>query len=95
MEPTKAFPSFNKVIVALILFACPLTTRADITVNAGRGPVVVNVPPAYDPDVPLPLMVLLHGFTASGPEVEEYVRLTGLSDAMGFFYMYPNGDEKR
>ena len=58
---------------------------ADITVDAGRGPIKVNVPPAYETATPLPLLVLLHGFTSNGIEAESYLRFNALSDQLDFF----------
>ena len=36
--------------------------KADVVIDLGRGPVTVHVPPIYDPSLPAPLVVLLHGY---------------------------------
>jgi polyhydroxybutyrate depolymerase len=41
--------------------------------------------------VPAPLVLMLHGYTASGVLEESYLNLTPLSDARGFLYAYPDG----
>ncbi len=64
---------------------------ADVVIDLGRGPVTVHVPPSYDPATPAPLVVLLHGYTSSGQETEDYLQLTPLADQIGFLYVYPDG----
>jgi len=63
----------------------------DITVDAGRGPITVNVPPGYDADEPAPLVMLLHGYTSSGAVQEAYMQFTPLSDSRGFLFLAPDG----
>ncbi|MFQ5413268.1 MAG: alpha/beta hydrolase family esterase [Phycisphaerae bacterium] len=65
--------------------------RGDLIIDVGRGPVVVHVPPSYDPGTPAPLVMLLHGYGASGALQEAYMRFTPLADAFGFLYVFPNG----
>jgi polyhydroxybutyrate depolymerase len=57
----------------------------------GDRPVQVHVPPGYVPGVPAPLVLLLHGYTASGFIEESYLNFTAVSDAKGFLYAYPDG----
>jgi polyhydroxybutyrate depolymerase len=54
-------------------------------------PYDTNIPASYSPDKPTPLVLLLHGFTAT-PFVEDAVfGLTAVSDARGFLYAMPSG----
>ena len=76
--------------VALAL-ASTSAAQGDIVIDLGRGPITVNVPPSYDPDIPTPLVILLHGYSSSGQETEAYLQLTPVSDAFGFLYLYPDG----
>ncbi|MHC5113568.1 MAG: PHB depolymerase family esterase [Planctomycetota bacterium] len=69
----------------------PVASTAGPTVDAGRGPVPIHVPPSYDPDTPIPLVFLLHGYTNSGPEVEAWFQLTPLANEFGFLLLYPTG----
>jgi polyhydroxybutyrate depolymerase len=57
----------------------------------GDRPVDVHVPPGYTKGVPAPLVILLHGYTASGALEEAYLNLTAEADARGFLYAYPDG----
>jgi polyhydroxybutyrate depolymerase len=66
-------------------------TRADIVIDVGRGPVVVRVPPSYDPAIPTPLVLGLHGYNRSGAQFEDYLSLESLSDDFGFLHAYPDG----
>lgn len=65
----------------------------DLVVDLGRGPVVVTVPSSYDPNVPAPLLLLLHGFGSTGAKQEAYMRFGRLSDEFGFLYAHPDGTE--
>jgi polyhydroxybutyrate depolymerase len=48
-------------------------------------------PSTYDPNTPLPLVVLLHGFGASGAIQEAYFKLQPLAESRGFLYAHPDG----
>lgn len=54
-------------------------------------PFTVEVPAGYDPSVPAPLLVVLHGYTSSGPAVKEYFNLQSLAEERGFLAVYPDG----
>ncbi len=84
------FPRTTRLALALLTLT-GTAARADITVDAGRGPVTVQVPPSYDPDVPVPLVMMLHGYSSSGAEAESYLELTPLADSDGFLYLHPDG----
>ena len=60
-------------------------------IDAGRGPIPVHVPASYDPAVPAPLVILLHGYTNTGEEQEAYMQFAPLVDDYGFLYLYPTG----
>ena len=51
----------------------------------------VHVPPAYASDTPAPLLILLHGYGASGAEQESYWRLGPVAAEEGMLYAYPDG----
>ncbi|MFN3730290.1 MAG: alpha/beta hydrolase family esterase [Fimbriimonadaceae bacterium] len=51
----------------------------------------LRVPPSYDGTKPLPLVVLLHGYTGSADIVEAYTGFAAKADAEGFFLVTPNG----
>jgi len=61
------------------------------TANGARRPPDVYVPPSYDPRVPMPLLVLLHGYTSNSEDVDRYFQLQPQAAANGFLYVRPNG----
>jgi polyhydroxybutyrate depolymerase len=54
-------------------------------------PYALHVPTSYDPAKPTPLVILLHGYRASGAIQESYFRLTAVADAQTFLYATPDG----
>ena len=56
----------------------------------GDRPVEVHVPPGYD-CTPTPLVIMLHGYSASGPIEEAYLQVKPVADARNFLYAYPDG----
>ncbi len=67
--------------------------RADITVGGAR-PARVRVPPTYDPAVPAPLLILLHGYGGDGTYIEPYMLFRPLTDEMGILFTDPKGTEE-
>src|SRR5262249_58061833 len=57
----------------------------------GDRPVTVHVPPGSNPNTPMPLVMLLHGYSASGDLQESYMMFTPIADAKGFLYVHPDG----
>jgi polyhydroxybutyrate depolymerase len=61
-------------------------------VDGGRGPVNVYVSDAYDPETPAPLLMMLHGYGATGGGVEGgYFQFLPYADANGYIYTFPTG----
>ncbi|HEX7665401.1 MAG TPA: PHB depolymerase family esterase, partial [Polyangiaceae bacterium] len=72
------------------------------TTDAGTGdgsaaslvqarPYNFHVPTGYDASKPTPLVVMLHGYSASGAIEEAYFGLTATSDTNTFLYAFPDG----
>lgn len=57
----------------------------------GDRPVRVKVPATYDSATPAPLLILLHGYTASGAIQNGYFGLESVALESGFVYAYPDG----
>lgn len=70
--------------------AAPTTTAAPLPADR---PIEVKVPKGYDPDEPAPLLILLHGYGASGALQEGYLGLAPHADAAGMLYVTPDGTE--
>jgi polyhydroxybutyrate depolymerase len=54
-------------------------------------PYNVFVPSGYDAATPAPLVILLHGYGASGDLQELYFKLQPEAEARGFLYVHPDG----
>jgi polyhydroxybutyrate depolymerase len=54
-------------------------------------PYTLHVPAGYDASQPAPLLVMFHGYGASGALEEAYFGLTSSSDAHTFLYAYSDG----
>ena len=77
--------------LALSTAPCPLPAQGSITVDAGRGPLTVSLPAGYDASEPAPLILLLHGFGASGAIQESYMGFGAIQDQYGFVFCAPDG----
>lgn len=65
-------------------------TEAQRTILAAR-PYRVVVPRSYDGGTPAPLVVLLHGYGATGLNQDTYFGLTATAQAKGFILATPDG----
>jgi polyhydroxybutyrate depolymerase len=69
----------------------PATGSYDPTPFGGARPVSLFVPGSYASTTPAPLLILLHGYSASGGEEEVYLDLHPTADARGVLYAHPDG----
>lgn len=54
-------------------------------------PVDLYVPSTYNGQTPMPLVIVLHGYTLSGQAAENWFGFRPLAEARGFLYCYPDG----
>ncbi len=83
-------------IVFVLSFVLGLSVegaRADIVVGGAR-PATVRVPATYDPAVPSPLLILLHGYGGDGTYIEPYMLFRPLTEKMGILFTDPKGTEE-
>ncbi len=76
-------------LVLLMIFLVP-AAHADVLINVGGQTVNVHVPPSYD-GTPMPVVMLLHGYTSNGFLQESYMQFEPLADSEGFLYLTPDG----
>jgi len=57
----------------------------------GDRPVEVFTPSTYQEGTPMPLVILLHGYTTSGLFQEAYFKMQPLAEQHGFLYAHPDG----
>jgi len=63
----------------------------DIWANGFKRSYLVHVPPGYDRQKPLPLVVVIHGAFDTAAGMETYSGFSDLSDRENFLVLYPNG----
>ena len=84
-------------LTAALFLSAPMPVsmpaQGSITVDAGRGPLTVTLPVGYSATEPAPLILLLHGFGASGAGQEAYMRFRPIQDQYGFVYCAPDGTQ--
>jgi polyhydroxybutyrate depolymerase len=56
---------------------------------------LVHVPPSYDPQTPVPVVLAFHGGIGSGERLERSTGYSELSDQEGFLVVYPDGIDNR
>jgi polyhydroxybutyrate depolymerase len=79
---------FAFTVVSILVLARILPAQVIV---GGDRPVEVHVPASYEDDVPMPLVLLLHGAPQTGAAVEGLFHLIELSESMGFLYAVPEG----
>ncbi len=86
-------PSVRSLATVLtVLAATDTAVRAgEAVIDLGRGPVVVHIPSSYDPSVPAPLLLLLHGYSATGAVQEAYMQFAPVAEKRGILYLHPDG----
>ena len=63
----------------------------DIRLNGFRRTYLVHIPPGYRPEIPLPLVVVIHGAFDTAAGMEKFSNFSRLADSENFIVMYPSG----
>jgi polyhydroxybutyrate depolymerase len=71
-------------------FATQPATPATYYRVASPRPANVYVPSSYDGHTPVPLVVMLHGYSQTGASEEKILRVQPLAEIHGFLYCYPD-----
>ncbi|GAA1948993.1 extracellular catalytic domain type 1 short-chain-length polyhydroxyalkanoate depolymerase [Amycolatopsis minnesotensis] len=72
--------------------------RGVFTNTAGQVEYEVHLPPGYQPDRPLPVVVAVHGCSMTGfgdNSMRDTTRFNEVADAKGFIVVYPTQDRAR
>jgi polyhydroxybutyrate depolymerase len=89
------------VMLALVAGAFSLPSAGPVAAQAAPGdptadrPYTLKVPEGTDRDQPLPLVVLLHGYTSNGAQQAAYFGLPAEADRSGFLLAFPDGTRDR
>ena len=81
------------LLAATVLGLFSVTVFAQ-SIDLGRGALPVTVPTGYDASTPVPLIVLLHGYTSSGAGQDSYMGFSDIADEYGFLLVAPDGDKE-
>ncbi|KIN72204.1 CE1 family esterase [Sulfitobacter guttiformis] len=76
----------SAAVIALLLTLCPAVSGAAPATRVTDGRIT---------SLPAPLVVVLHGFTASGPAIQRKTNFDALARANGFIVAYPSGPRRR
>ncbi|MBI3784225.1 MAG: alpha/beta fold hydrolase [Deltaproteobacteria bacterium] len=92
------------ICLLLVLFAASCGTSHDAddgtvqvfpdnprTEFGGERPVTLQVPTTYDSSKPLPLVIILHGYSANGFIQQAYLRLSNLAETQTVLVIAPDG----
>ncbi len=60
-------------------------------IDIGRGPVLVHVPASYDPAIPTPLVIALHGYSDNSSSIGAFFNFVSIANEKGFIYAAPDG----
>jgi polyhydroxybutyrate depolymerase len=66
------------------------STSVSVSPSADR-PYDVVVPTGYDGTKPVPLLILLHGYTTTGDQMSSYFSMRAVAESKGFLYVHPDG----
>ncbi|MCP4200755.1 MAG: hypothetical protein GY769_02320 [bacterium] len=81
--------------VLVLLLSTSLPASADepceSLIDVGRGPVALHIPDSHEAGELVPLVVMLHGYTATPDAVEHWLKLRPLADEFGFLLLQPQG----
>jgi polyhydroxybutyrate depolymerase len=69
----------------------PVAVGTTVTVKLDERPFQLYVPSSYVAATKMPLVVLLHGYSADAVRQESYFKLTAEAERRGFLYAMPDG----
>jgi polyhydroxybutyrate depolymerase len=82
-------------VSAMLLLAAAPAAPSSAAGGVGDRPYELKVPAGYDGQRPVPLVVLLHGYTSNGATQAAYFGMTAEADRAGFLLAYPDGTRDR
>ncbi len=87
---SKSAPATSTSSKVTTTTSAPGPTSAQAAMVAAR-PVEVHTPPGLSATKPAPLLILLHGYGATGAVQDAYLKLTPVADEHGMLYVHPDG----
>ena len=71
-------------------FAVGYLSPGQIEVAGQQRDYAIYLPPSYDRQQTIPMVINFHAFNAAGPKQERISRMTPIADEAGFILVYPN-----
>lgn len=72
----------------------PGTIQERLTITGMPRSCLVHLPPTFDGETKLPLLIALHPFTGSGQFMEKMTGFSALANCEGFIAAYPDGYQR-
>ncbi len=89
VEPTNGAPTAQAFATDPAL--APGNYELSLANEDGARDVVLHLPPAYDGNSQLPLLIVLHGGAGSGEQIQRLSEMDEDADEFGFVVAYPDG----
>lgn len=95
ITPSRIIACFGMVVPVLLMAGCPRPTSGTLVrtleVNGQIRSFQIHLPPAYDGETPLPLVLALHPFALTGRGMERITGFSEVADEESFIVVFPNG----
>ena len=88
------------ILLSIVQFTCkkkdsideyPHANTLNFLVHDYTRSYILHVPSTYSKTVKMPLVVVLHGYTATAEGMEQWTHMSDKADKEGFIVAYPNG----
>lgn len=88
------------VLLSIVLFSCkkeegideyPHANALNYLLHDYTRSYILHVPTTYAKDVEIPLVIVMHGYTATAEGMEQWTHMSDKADKEGFIVAYPNG----
>jgi polyhydroxybutyrate depolymerase len=78
-------------VVAIMLWPQAALYKESFVFDGLTRTYLVHVPSSYDDNMPIPLVIVLHGYTGTAEGMDTLTGFTTKSDEEGFIVVYPQG----
>ena len=94
MQHHRVFALLAMVLLSSVIFQGCITPRESLIYQGHTRTYLLHVPPNYDGNTPVPLVIVLHGGGGNAENIEEVTSFSDLADRDGFLVVYPDGTGK-
>jgi polyhydroxybutyrate depolymerase len=78
-------------VVVLLLFVRAQNEFHTLMSEGDERTYLLHVPPSYEAETPVPLLLMLHGRGGTGKDIAELTNFSDLADENNFIVVYPEG----